>query len=457
MKKFLPLLLSIVCLSAAGQKKPNIVLLFADDAGYADFGFHGSTEMKTPNLDRLAKQSVRATQAYVSDPTCGPSRAGLLTGKYQQRFGYEENNVPGFMSPVSAADGLEMGLPLEEKTIADYLKKVGYTSAIFGKWHQGGADRFHPLKRGFDTFAGFRGGARSFFAYPKPPADPQNKFEYGFNNFQEPQKYLTDLLADEAVKFISENKEKPFFAYVAFNAVHTPMEATEEDLAQFPNLKGDRKVAAAMMLAMDRACGKILDHLDKEGLTENTIVIFTNDNGGPIEHNASINAPLAGAKASHLEGGIRVPFLIKWPGHLTANTTYDLPISTLDFLPTFYAVGGGNSKELTDLDGVDIMPFLSGKEEARPHEIMYWKKDARCVVREGDWKFIRYPDRPAELFRIDKDRSEQVNLATQYPDRIKEMYKMAFDWEVTLERPRWMLQKKYEQLDIELMDRYRHP
>ena len=436
-------------------KQPNIILLFADDAGYADFGFQGSKEMKTPNLDKLAKQSIRCTQAYVSDPTCGPSRAGLLTGKYQQRFGFEENNVPGFMSAVSAADGLEMGLPLEEKTVADYMKTLGYKSAIFGKWHQGGADRFHPLKRGFDEFVGFRGRARDYFAYPKPPADVQNKLEYGFNNFQEPQKYLTDLLADETINFIEKNKANPFFAYVAFNAVHTPMDATKEDLAQFPNLTGKRQQVAAMTLALDRACGKILDYLESAGLSDNTIVIFTNDNGGPVDHNASVNWPLAGAKATHLEGGIRVPFLIKWPGKLTSNTTYDLPISTLDLLPTFFDVAGGNISNLKGIDGVSLLPFLKRENNERPHKMLFWKKDARAALRLDDWKLIRFPDRPAELYKIDEDISEQNDLSLQYLEKVKEMYKLIFDWELTLERPRWMLKKSYEKLDIDLMDAYK--
>jgi arylsulfatase A-like enzyme len=455
MKKIVLTLLMAMPFLGFSQKQPNIILLFADDAGYADFGFQGSKEIKTPNLDKLAKQSMRCKQAYVSDPTCGPSRAGLLTGKYQQRFGFEENNVPGYMSAVSAANGIEMGLPVEEKTVADYLKTLGYKSAIFGKWHQGGADRFHPLKRGFDEFVGFRGGARDYFPYLKPPADLQNKLEYGFNNFKEPTKYLTDLLADEAISFIDKNKVNPFFAYVAFNAVHSPMDATKDDLAKFPNLSGKRQQVAAMTLALDRACGSILDYLDKNGLSENTIVIFTNDNGGPVDHNASVNLPLAGAKATHLEGGIRVPFLIRWPGNITPNTTYELPISTLDLLPTFYVAGGGKSEELKDIDGVNLMPYLQGKNTTRPHEVMYWKKDARAVVRKGDFKLIRFPDRPAELYKIDEDISEQNDLASQYPEKVRTMYKMIFDWEKTLERPRWMLQKKYEQLDIELMDKYK--
>lgn len=441
----------------SAQKQPNIILLFSDDAGYADFGFQGSAEIKTPNLDKLAKQSMRCKQAYVSDPTCGPSRAGLMTGKYQQRFGYEENNVPGFMSPVSAVDGIEMGLPVEEVTMGDYLKKQGYKTAVFGKWHLGGADRFHPSKRGFDEFYGFRGGARDYFAYKNTPADVQNKLERNFGNFKEPEGYLTDVLADETVAFMDRNKANPFFAYVAFNAVHTPMDAKKEDLAQFPNLTGKRKEVAAMTLALDRACGKILDHLEKLGLADNTIVIFTNDNGGPIEHNASINYPLTGAKASHLEGGIRVPFLIRWNGKITPNSEYNYPLSTLDLLPTFYAASGGNTDSLKGIDGVNLLPFLQGKNKERPHQKLYWKKDARAVVRDGDWKLIRFPDRPAELYRIDKDISEQHNLAAQNPIRVRAMYKMIFDWELTLERPRWMLKKLYERLDIELMDRYRNP
>ena len=205
-KRFL--LLFVICSIATAQEKPNIVLLFADDAGYADFGFHGSKIMKTPNLDALAKQGVRFKQAYVSDPTCGPSRAGLITGKYQQRFGFEENNVPGYMSTVSAQDGAEMGVPLEETTLADYLKKQGYATAFYGKWHLGGADRFHPTKRGFDEFYGFRGGARSYFPYSKEPANKLDLMERDFGNYIEHKGYLTDVIADETVAFIEKSKKK---------------------------------------------------------------------------------------------------------------------------------------------------------------------------------------------------------------------------------------------------------
>lgn len=437
------------------QQKPNIILLFADDAGYADFGFHGSQTMKTPHLDKLAKQGVRFAQGYVSDPTCGPSRAGLLTGKYQQRFGFTENNVPGFMSAVSAADGDEMGLPVEEKTMGDYLQSVGYQTAFFGKWHVGGADRFHPTRRGFHEFYGFRGGARSYFEYPKEPADPLNKMERGFEQYEEPDKYLTDQLAQEAIDFIEKNKDQPFFALVSFNAVHTPMDATEEDLRQFPQLSGNRKIVAAMTLALDRACGAILDKLTELGLDNNTLVVFTNDNGGPTDKNASSNYPLSGTKSNHLEGGIRVPFLMRWPGKVEPNTVYPHPVSTLDLLPTFFAAGGGDVNTVLDIDGVDLLPYVQGAKKERPHQRLFWKKQARAAVRAGDWKLLRFPDRPAELYNIADDEREMNNLADVYPERVRKMYKMIFQWESTLERPRWLLKRQFENVDIDRMDLYR--
>ena len=435
--------------------KPNIVLLFADDAGYADFGFQGSEVIRTPHLDELAAQGVRFTQAYVSDPTCGPSRAGLITGRYQQRFGFEENNVPGFMSAVSAADGEEMGLPLEERTMADVLKDRGYRSAFFGKWHMGGADRFHPTKRGFDEFFGFRGGARSYWAYPEDPADPLNKLERGMGNFVEHEGYLTDVLADETVDFITRNKGGPFFAFVSFNAVHTPMHAKEEDLNQFPELDGTRKELAAMTLSLDRACGRILTALAELGLEENTMVVFTNDNGGPSDRNASVNFPLSGTKSNHLEGGIRVPFIMRWPGRLPAGADYDLPISTLDLLPTFYEAAGGMADTSMKLDGVNILPYVRGEVEGRPHMVLFWKKETRAVMRDGDWKLLRFPDRPAELYYLPDDIAEQDNLAMENPERVKAMFKQIFAWELELERPRWLLHRKYEKLDIDRMDMYR--
>lgn len=444
--------------SCKAQDKPNIIFLFCDDAGYGDFGFQGSEVMKTPNLDKLANTGVLFTQGYVTDATCGPSRAGLITGKYQQRFGYQEINVPGYMSESSKYLEDDMGLPLDQKTIADYLKTQGYTNAVYGKWHLGNADRFHPLKRGFDEFYGFRGGARSYFGYKNfNGVHHDNKMERNFENFEEPNGYATDVFADEAVDFIERNKNNPFFIYLAFNAVHTPMHATEEDLKQFPNLKGKRKEVAAMTLALDRACGKVMDKLKELGIDDNTIIVFSNDNGGPTDKNASLNLPLSGTKSNHLEGGLRVPFLMKWPSKLKAGTVYDYPVSTFDLLPTFYAAAGGDVADLDDVDGVDLVPFVNGKNNARPHEDLFWKKDVRAVYRNNDWKLIRFADRPAELYDLSKDLTEQNNLALEHPERVKTMFKKLFEWELTLERPLWTLKQDFEKYDIDRMDRYRSP
>jgi len=357
-------LVNVLSIPAAGTEKPNIVLLFADDAGYGDFGFHGSHHFQTPQLDRLAQSGVLLSHFYVTGATCGPSRAGLLTGRYQQRFGFEENNVPGIMTPSSKLLADDMGLPLDQKTMGNYLQQLGYRTAVFGKWHMGVADRYHPLKRGFDEFYGFRGGARSFFAYPNPRNEKRdNLMERGFEGYQEHEGYLTHVLADEACAFIERNRNRPFFAYVSFNAVHAPMHTDPQDKNAFPQLEGTRRKAAQMMLSLDRACGQIVTRLKALGLADNTLVVFTNDNGGPMDRNGSSNYPFAGVKATQLEGGIRVPGIVSWPGKLPAGTVYDRPLSTLDLIPTFVKAGGGDPAALAGLDGVDMMPNLTAYNE----------------------------------------------------------------------------------------------
>ena len=441
--------------TAFGQKK-NIILLFADDAGYHDFGFQGSKTFKTPNLDKLASEGIVCTQAYTTAAVCGPSRAGLLTGKYQQRFGFEENNVPGYMSASSKDMGDEMGLPLKEKTIADYLKPQGYKSIILGKWHMGNADRYHPLKRGFDEFYGFRGGARNFFELTDKEASdrPEDKWEVGYGTFKEPKTYLTDVIANEACDFMERNKSNPFFMYVSFNAVHSPLQATPEDLEKVKGLTGKRKILAAMTLAMDRACGQILDKLKALGLEDDTLVVFANDNGGPVGTETS-NYPLSGAKSNHLEGGIRVPCIVKLPGVIRSNSTYNNPVSMLDMLPTFINIAEADASEITELDGVDLIPYLSGKNNQIPHEYLFWKKENRGVVRHGDWKLLRFPDRPAELYNLSEDISEDNNLAYKYPERVREMFKALWNWESELERPMFMLKRVYEVNALKRMDDYR--
>ncbi|TCI94176.1 sulfatase [Tenacibaculum sp. M341] len=440
----------------AQKKQPNIILIVADDAGYADFGFQGSKVLKTPHLDKLANQGMKFTQAYVTAAVCGPSRAGLLTGKYQQRFGYEENNVPGYMGN-SSLKGDEMGLPLDQITMGSYMKKLGYKTAIIGKWHLGNADKYHPTKRGFDFFYGFRGGARSYFEFndQNPNHRVEDYLEFGFKKFKEDSEYLTDAFANKTINFIETNYKKPFFLVLAFNAVHTPMEAEEKDLKVFPNLKGKRKTLAAMTLSMDRACGRIFNKIEELKIDENTIIVFMNDNGGPTDTNGAINDPLSGTKANHLEGGIRIPFVMHWDKVIPYKSVYNYPVSTMDLLPTFYKIGGGNVKDLKDIDGVDLLPFIKKDKLNRPHSKLFWKKENRAAIRDGDWKLLRYPDRPAELYNLNEDISEVNNLASKYPERVKKMYKNLFNWELTLKRPLWQLKREYEGKAMKRMDSYR--
>lgn len=449
----------LLCIQSSvfAADKPNILLIVSDDAGYADFGFQGSKDFKTPNLDKLAISGTMFSQAYVTAAVCGPSRAGMLTGRYQQKFGFEENNVKGYMSTSSKLMADEMGLPLEEVTMGDRLQKLGYKTGIFGKWHLGHADRYHPLKRGFDEFVGFRSGARSYFPYDdgNPNGDWAKLLEYGFGKYEEKDGYMTDILVDETIDFIERNKEQPFFAYLSFNAVHTPMQALEEDLKQFPELTGKRKTLAAMALAMDRACGRLLAKLDDLGIRENTLIVFTNDNGGASDSNASDNDPLSGTKANHLEGGIRVPFLMSGQGLIKPQGTFDHPVSTLDLLPTFLSAAGANVSNVEGLDGVDLIPFLNKEKNGQPHEVLYWKKENRAAIRQGDWKLIRFPDRPAELYNLKNDISEVNDLAATQPERVRAMYKKLFEWELTLERPLWQLKRLYEGKAATRMDKFR--
>ncbi|VGO21723.1 sulfatase-like hydrolase/transferase [Pontiella sulfatireligans] len=469
MKRSILFMLALVCaistqVVAAGtppvelSSKPNIVLLFSDDAGYGDFGFHGSVHFKTPHLDQLAASGVKLSQFYVTGATCGPSRAGLLSGRYQQRLGFEEINVPGIMSENSKLLGDEMGLPTDFSTMGNYLQELGYRTAVFGKWHMGVADRYHPLKRGFDEFYGFRGGARSFFAYSNPKkAKHENLIERNFGNYKEHEGYLTDALANETCAFIERSKDVPFFTYVSFNAVHTPMEPDPKDKGEFPQLEGKRRQVAQMTLSMDRACGQIINKLKELGLYENTIIVFSNDNGGPMDKNGSSNYPFAGVKGTQLEGGIRVPGLISWTGRLPAGAVYDKPMTTLDLIPTFVKAGGGNSDVLEGLDGVDMVPYLTGANKGRPHQTLHWKMETRGTIIDGDWKLLRFPDRPAELFNLAEDPGEQNNLATEKPELVKALFKKQFAWELELQRPLFMLRRQEEGWSARRADEFRVP
>lgn len=415
---------------AVDAKQPNIIVIVADDQGYADLGVQGGKDIPTPNIDSLAKNGVRCTSGYVSCPYCSPTRAGLMTGRYQNRFGHEFNPGPAANSPKT------FGLPLSETTLADRLKAAGYATGMVGKWHLGYEPPFHPLKRGFDEYFGFLGGAHS---YLDSEADPSNRILRGTTPVVE-QSYLTDAFAREGVAFVERhrNGQKPFFLYWTFNAVHNPLHATEKYLSRFSGIEDKtRRTYAAMTSAMDDAIGKMLEKLRDSRLEENTLIFYVSDNGGPPV-NGSLNTPLRGRKAQTLEGGIRIPYFVQWKGHLPAGKTYDQPVIQLDIAPTALAAAGVDIKPDMKFDGVNLLPYLEGKNSAAPHDVLYWRFGQQMAMRSGDWKLVRHnQSSDMELYNLAQDISESKDLASAQAEKVKEM-KSAWDkWNSTLEEPRW--------------------
>lgn len=430
--------------ATAQTRPPNVVIIVADDMGYADIGVHGSADIPTPNIDALAAGGTRFTNAYVSGPYCSPTRAGLMTGRYPQRFGHEFNLGVG---PLMS----ENGLPLTERTMADRLKAVGYRTALFGKWHLGSAERFHPMSRGFDEFFGFLGGAHS---YLEPMSNGPDPLLDGQKPVQETP-YLTDALADRAVDFIRRNESRPFFLYLAFNAVHTPMHATEKYLARFSNIGDERRrTYAAMLSAMDDGIGRTMGALRAANLEGNTLIIFFSDNGGPTMAgttiNGSRNTPLRGSKRQTWEGGIRVPFIIRWKGRLPEGRTEARPIIQLDVLPTVMMAAGVTPEPDWKLDGVNLLPVLTGGTSGAPHDVLYWRLGDNMAIRMGDWKLVKTHDGPlggdpgvlsdltgAELFNLAEDIGEARNVAARYPEKVRELAEAWQRWNRELARPLW--------------------
>jgi arylsulfatase A-like enzyme len=427
---------------AQTQRKPNIVVILADDMGYADVGFHGCKDIPTPHLDGLAKRGVRFTNGYVSGPYCSPTRAGLLTGRYQNRFGHEFN-------PGGKQD--DVGLPLSEATLANRLKAAGYVTGLIGKWHLGGAAKFHPQERGFDEFFGFLGGAHTYFADKGAPI-LRGKTPVAENE------YLTDAFAREATAFIDRHKDRPFFLYLAFNAVHTPMNATKDRLTKFAGIDDPaRRTYAAMLSAMDDAVGKVLQKLSDAGLDGDTLIFFFSDNGGPTMPgttiNGSRNTPLRGSKRTTLEGGIRVPFLIAWKGKLPAGKVVPSPVIQLDIVPTSLSAAGIEVKEDWKLDGVNLLPHLKGPQIRPPHETLYWRFGQQMAIRSGDWVLVRYdtaveadvksgkkgkgPVTGARLYNLAEDIGQTKDLAAAQPDRVRQMQEAWDRWNAQLPRPLW--------------------
>ncbi len=424
------LLFSFVLLAPAllhaESRKPNIVIFLSDDVGYGEYGFQGNTEIPTPNIDSIAKNGVRFTQGYVSGPYCSPTRAGLLTGRYQTRFGHEFNGAPsaGF------------GLPLTEKTMANRLKALGYATVCIGKWHLGGPPDFLPMKRGFDEFYGTVANTAFF----KPQAFVDSRKSAAVGPITEDGFYSTDAYADRAVDWIDRNQEKPFFLYLPFNAQHAPLQASDRYLARFAGITDEkRRTFAAMMSAMDDAVGRVLTKLREIHQEENTLIWFFSDNGGPTPSTTSKNGPLRGFKATTLEGGVRVPFCVQWKGHLPAGKTYDAPIIQLDILPTSLAAIGAKPETSWNLDGVNLLPFLTGETTAKPHETLYWRFGEQWAIRHGDWKLVaaKPDDNEVKLFDLAKDIGEANDRTASQPEKAKEL-KAAWDaWNAEQKPPLW--------------------
>jgi len=407
--------------------RPNILIIVGDDMGYADIGVHGCKDIPTPHIDSIAKNGVRCTNGYVSGPYCSPTRAGLMTGRYQQRFGHEFN--PG---PTPDAN---FGLALTETTLADRLKVAGYKTGMVGKWHLGQEPKFHPMSRGFEEYFGFLGGAHPYFPRAGAAAGP-NAILRGREPIDE-KEYLTDAFAREATAFLDLHAKDEWFLYLTFNAVHTPMHAADKYLARFKDVPDEnRRTYCAMMSAMDDAIGAVLAKLDRHKLTENTLVFFVSDNGGPPV-NASSNGVLRGNKAQTWEGGIRVPYLVQWKGHIPAGKTYDNPVIQLDFHPTALAAAGVTAKD-AKFDGVNLLPYLEGKVSAPPHDTLYWRFGDQMAIRHGNLKLVQ--GRGANqrmLFDLATDMGEKKDLAAERPEVVKDLTARYNAWNATLAQPSW--------------------
>ncbi len=445
------ILTALCILPIKGQnshKKPNFILIVADDLGYGDLSLTGSTQIKTPHIDALAKNGMFFTQGYVSSAVCSPSRAGFITGINQVEFGHDNN----IANSQTGFDPEYRGLPLTVKTIADYLKPLGYVSGLIGKWHLGYEPQFHPLKRGFDEFWRYIGGSHDYF---KSQPNKQGMLAPITCNYKTPQPitYITDDKGNECVDFIKRHKNDPFFLFASFNAPHTPMQATKSDLALYAHIKDSkRRTYAAMVHRLDLNIGKITAALKKEGLDQNTLVVFISDNGGPTVINGSINAPYRGKKGTLLEGGIHVPYIMSWPETIPKGTVYNKPVSALDFTPTFIALAGGNINT-APFSGVNLMPFITKKNNPEtPHKLLKWRFTISAAIQQDSWKLIRLPDRLPLLYHLPSDPSEQNNLALKHLDKTEELLKLLGNWDVSLPHPLFMEGAEWKKIQLKQYD-----
>ncbi|CAN5905405.1 N-acetylgalactosamine-6-sulfatase [soil metagenome] len=445
-------------IAVAAVPTPNVILLVVDDLGYGELGCQGNHEIPTPHIDSIAQHGIQYTQGYVTAPNCSPSRAGMLTGRMQTRFGYEFN-------PVGAKnDDPTIGVPTNQRTIANVLHDSGYTTSLIGKWHLGSSAVFHPQRRGFDEFFGFLHEGHYFVPLPwqgvttylrrkalpgggegrwigdhliysnqlkidEPAYDTSNPLLRSSQPVDE-RENLTDAFTREAVNFIGRNKDKPFYLHLAYNAVHSPLQGPDAYMEKLGHIEdAQRRIFLAMLANLDDSVGAILKKLREEHLEENTLVIFISDNGGPTRETTARNSTLRGEKMDMYEGGLRVPFLMQWKGTLPEASVYKHPVSSLDIMPTVAVIT--DAKVPKDLDGVNLLPYLTGKNNEPPHDLLFWRQGARAALRKGDWKLVRMPDRksndaPWELYNLADDMEEAFNQAEKKPEKFQELKRL---WE----------------------------
>ncbi|HUG71398.1 MAG TPA: sulfatase [Pirellulaceae bacterium] len=438
--------------SLPAAEQPNIILLVADDLGYGELGCQGNAEIPTPHIDSIATNGTRFTQGYVTAPNCSPSRAGFLTGRIPTRFGYEFN-------PIGARnEDPGTGLPKEETTLAELLHEQGYTTGLVGKWHLGGTADFHPHRQGFDEFFGFLHEGHYFVPPPyhgvttmlrrrtipgggqgrwlsdrliytthmghnEPAYDANNPIIRGGQPVVE-NEYLTDAFTREAVDFIDRHADKPFFLYLAYNAVHSPLQGADKYMQRFSHIDDiQRRIFAAMLANLDDSVGEVLDKVREKRLEEKTLIFFLSDNGGPTRELTSSNLPLRGEKGQMYEGGLRVPFMVQWKGQVPAGRVFDKPVVSVDMFATAAQLSGANPP--ANLDGVDLLPFLTGQQSGVPHETFYWRQGSKTALRHGDWKLVNMQRNASqlkwELYNIANDISEKDDLATEKPAMVTEL------------------------------------
>lgn len=455
---------------ASDAKPPNIVLILADDLGWNDIthyggGIAGGT-VPTPNIDSIAQQGMHFPRAYAGNATCAPSRAALLTGRYGPRTGFEFTPTsPGFARQTGGRwidenaeypPPSELGLPSSELTIAESLKEKDYHSILLGKWHLGSVEGTVPNDQGFDEFLGFNGGARLFMDVDDPQVvnsrqefDPIDNFLWASQRFAisynqgetfKPDSHMTDYLSREAVSAIEANANRPFFMFLSYNAPHTPLQAEKSDYDALSHIEDHtERTYAAMLRGLDRGIGQVLAALEENGLEENTIVIFTSDNGGANYLGLTdINQPYRGWKLSFFEGGIRVPYFIKWPARIPAASEYGSPVAHIDVFPTVLAAAGIDIPDDRVIDGVDILNAALDAEQPPLNRPLYWRDAGYKVVQQDGWKLqIQEQNGQRWLYNLNNDPTEQSNLIDSQPVRAELLMQTLYEIDGQMSEPLW--------------------